>query len=100
MSRIVGQNIKRLREARRMSGQQLAALVQEKGQPLSRFAVSQIELGRNSKGTPRAVTVDDLVALAVALEVRPEQLLIEPSCVACFDAPPAGFACRSCGAAA
>lgn len=98
VSRIVGQNIKRLRAARRISGRQLAALVQEKGHRINHTSLSRMELGTNPKGGQRAVTVDDLVAIAAVLEVRPEQLLAEPKCVACFDAPPSGFACLACGA--
>lgn len=97
ISRRVGQNIKRLRAARQISGRRLATLVQERGHRINHSSLSRMELGTNAKGGLRAVTVDDLVAIAAALDVRPEQLLAQPTCVACFDAPPVGFACLTCG---
>ncbi|MFD5566605.1 helix-turn-helix domain-containing protein [Streptomyces cadmiisoli] len=99
-SRIVGRNIKRLRTARGLSGRRLAALVQERGFRFNHSSLSRMELGINAKGGQRAVTVDELVAVASVFGVEPQELLTEPKCVACFDAPPLGFACRSCGAAA
>jgi transcriptional regulator with XRE-family HTH domain len=98
ISRVVGQNLKRLRAARGLSQRRLVALAQEKGFRLNHASYSRIELGRNAKGGLRAVTVDELVAYATVLEVRPERLLEEPTCLACCGAPPAGFACRECGA--
>lgn len=99
VSRTVGQNVKRLREARGLSGRQLAARVQANGFRYNHSTLTRMEAGSNGKGGHPAVTVDHLVALATALDVRPDQLLTEPRCTACFDAPPPGFSCRTCGAA-
>ena len=63
--------------------------------------LSRIENARDGHRTV-VVSVDDLVALAAAFEVSPEELLTERqvSCTACLDSPPKGFACRTCGAEA
>lgn len=97
VSQRVGQNIKRIRTARGLSGRALTRLVQEAGHPINQTSMSRMEIGTNSKGGQRAITVDDLVAISAVLGLRPEQLLTEPECAVCLDAPPAGFACTACG---
>ncbi|MGQ4486869.1 helix-turn-helix domain-containing protein [Streptomyces sp. SAS_281] len=97
VSQRVGQNIKRIRTARGLSGRALAELVQGTGHRLHHTSLNTIEAGANSKGGQRAVTVDDLVAISAALGMRPEQLLAEPECAVCLGFPPAGFACTACG---
>lgn len=97
VSHIVGGNLRRRREALGLSIRALATKVRANGHRTNYSSLTRIELGTNALGGMRAVTVDELVFLAEALEVRPEQLLEEPSCPACRDTPPAGFACLSCG---
>src|SRR5437868_3273740 len=66
----VSANVSRLRADRNLGLRGLSKKLGEVGRPLGHSAVDQIE-----KGT-RRVDVDDLVALAVALEVSPETLLM------------------------
>lgn len=98
VARIVGQNTRRLREQQRLSGRELAKKIQSNGRRMDHAALSRIELGYHSNGARRAVTVDELSWIAEALGVQPVALLALPACDTCGDVPPAGFACRSCGA--
>jgi transcriptional regulator with XRE-family HTH domain len=66
----VAANITRLRESGGLQYTGLSARLAELGWSLSPVALRRIEQG------DRRVTVDDLVALAVALEVSPETLLM------------------------
>jgi transcriptional regulator with XRE-family HTH domain len=66
----VSANVKDLRKARNLGLRSLAKKLEDVGRPLSHSAVDQIE-----KGT-RRVDVDDLVALALALDVQPSVLLM------------------------
>jgi transcriptional regulator with XRE-family HTH domain len=63
--------------------------------------LSRIENARDGHKTV-VISVDDLVALASAFEIGPEELLAERrvECTACLDEPPRGFTCRACGAEA
>jgi len=63
-------NVKRFREEQRLTLGQLAERLAEIGRPMLASGVSKIEQG------DRRVDVDDLVALAVALEVNPNALLM------------------------
>jgi len=70
----VSANVKRLRTSKNLGLRGLAKKLGEVGRPLGHGAVDQIE-----KGT-RRVDVDDLLALAVALDVVPSALLMpEPT---------------------
>lgn len=70
--RRVAENLRRLRDARRITTMELAERVCAQGVPMSAFTVTRIEkLGRR-------VTVDELTALADALGVRTVQLLRDP----------------------
>ena len=63
-------NLEQLRKARRLSYQDLSVRLQEIGRPIPALGLSRIE-----KGT-RRVDADDLVGLALALEVNPSALLL------------------------
>ena len=69
----VATNVKAVRERRGLSQQQLAARLGELGRPMQASAVAKIESGA------RRVDVDDLAALAVALNVAVARLLV-PDC--------------------
>lgn len=90
VSRTVGRNVRRLRRARRITQEQLTSDV-----GLHRTALTEIE-NVGGRSPRRAVTVDQLMAIAAALGVAPERLLTDPTCTFCCDAPPAGFTCRVC----
>lgn len=94
VSRTVGRNVRRLRRARRLSQEQLAERL-----GWHRTALTEIEnvAGRSPR---RAVTVDQLVAVAKALDVDPARLINGPACTFCCDAPPSGFACKVCAVTA
>ena len=68
----VGENLRALREARRLSAYDLAKRLREIGRPILPSGISKTESGT------RRVDVDDLVALAVALDTTPNQLLFGP----------------------
>ncbi|WP_319431561.1 helix-turn-helix transcriptional regulator [Mycobacterium sp. RTGN5] len=66
----VAANIKRLREGQNLGLRALAARLADAGRPLPHTALDKIERGT------RRVDVDDLMAIAVALEVSPATLLM------------------------
>ncbi len=68
-SATVGRNVRARRGTLGMSAAAVAEAVTQQGAPLSRSALSQVENGK------RRVTVDELVALAAALYVKPKRLL-------------------------
>jgi hypothetical protein len=68
--------------------------------PLARPAIAAIEASLGTNARVRAITVDELCALATALKTSPEVLLRGPDCRACGDSPPAGFTCNTCGGGA
>ena len=100
VSRIVGARIHALRTARGWSLRELERQAKEIGKPIGYLTVGRMERNRDPERPVVAVIVDDLVTLAAVFGLRPEQLLTPPSCSACMDKPPAGFACRRCGAEA
>ena len=67
VSNRIGQNLRRLR---RGSTYGLADRLRELGWPIQQSGITRVERGE------RRVDVDDLVALALALEVNPNQLLM------------------------
>lgn len=69
-ARTVSENVKRLRLEQNLGLRALSTELGEVGRPLTHSAVDQIE-----KGT-RRVDVDDLMALAAALNVSPATLLM------------------------
>lgn len=66
----VRQNIARARNDRRLTLRELAKVLAQSDRPLSYTTLSQIENGA------RRVDVDDLMAIAVALDVSPASLLV------------------------
>ncbi len=66
----VARNLRAVRDRRDLSQQQLSALLGELGRPMLSTGIGKIEAGE------RRVDVDDLVALAVALNVSPTRLLL------------------------
>ncbi len=66
----VAENVKRLRVEKRLTLDDLAGRMRALGKPILKSGLSKIESG------DRRVDVDDLVALAVALEVNPNRLLL------------------------
>src|SRR6478609_7894890 len=63
-------NIKRIRQDRGLTGAQLADLLGALGRPMLPSAVNKIETGA------RRVDVDDLTAIALALNTTPNRLLL------------------------
>lgn len=92
IQRQVAQNVVRIRKARGLNQRELAALLEKYGRPMLATVISKIERG------DRRIDVDDLVAFAESLGVTPESLLRPFECQTCHGEPPAGFACRTCGA--
>lgn len=70
VGRCVIENLKQLRDKRRLSYQELSDRLKDLGRPIPPLGLSRIEKGA------RRVDADDLVALAVALEVNPAALLL------------------------
>lgn len=68
----VAVNVATLRESRRLSVRGLSARLAELGRPILPSGVTKVEQGR------RRVDADDLVALALALDVTPARLLLPP----------------------
>jgi transcriptional regulator with XRE-family HTH domain len=66
----VRENIRRIRDVLRMPVTELSAKMDALGRPIPPLGIRRIEAGE------RRVDVDDLTALAVALEVSPETLLM------------------------
>lgn len=63
-------NLEKLREDRHLRQDELARLVERLGRPMSRQAISKTEQ------LARRIDVDDLVALALALDTTPNRLLL------------------------
>ncbi|MFE6521893.1 helix-turn-helix domain-containing protein [Streptomyces sp. NPDC057794] len=75
--RTVAANVKRLRESRGLTLRALSAELKERGRPLSADALNKIENGDGNEARGiRRVDVDDLMALAVVLDVSPLALLL------------------------
>src|SRR5262245_40913809 len=68
--RRVAENLERLRGDRRLSQTDLSTLLTRLGRQMSAYSISKIE------STDRRIDVDDLVALAVALDTTPNRLLL------------------------
>lgn len=78
----VAANVKAHREDLRLSLQDLSARMGSVGRPILASGLSKIEQG------DRRVDVDDLVALATALETTPARMLASESDVSAFGATP------------
>ncbi|MEU4950023.1 helix-turn-helix domain-containing protein [Streptomyces lavendulae] len=70
MGAYVAANVKRLRESLPLTTEQLAERTTGYGRPMRGNTITKIEKGQ------RRVDVDDLTALALALETRPDALLL------------------------
>src|SRR3954462_6024933 len=81
----VAGNVKRFRDIRKLSYTELSAKLKEAGSQITAVGVRRIEDG------DRRVTVDDLMALAVALEVWPISLLMPEAADARTEAKASGF---------
>jgi transcriptional regulator with XRE-family HTH domain len=99
-SRIVGARTHALRTTRGWSIREMERQTEAAGKPVHYQTIGRIERNRSHEQPAVAVIVDDLIALAAAFGLNPQDLLAAPNCFACMDKPPAGFACRSCGAEA
>ncbi|MCX5211480.1 helix-turn-helix domain-containing protein [Kitasatospora sp. NBC_00240] len=66
----VARNLSRLRKTRQLTTRQLSADLERQGRPIPASGITRMEKGE------RQVTVDDLLALAVALNVSPSALLL------------------------
>jgi transcriptional regulator with XRE-family HTH domain len=87
----VRRNIRRHRERRGWSYKELSERLTQVGRGIHIVDLGWVETGE------RRVDVDDLVALAAALEVGVEDLLQPPAdCDTCHGAPPPGFMCLEC----
>lgn len=73
IGRNVATNLRRLRDAPSLSTRDLSALLGKEGRSIPASGVTRIEKGE------RRVDVDDLVALATALDVDPFQLMLSPA---------------------
>lgn len=93
ITRIAVANIRTIRKKRGISSEALAKAMTQAGYRVDRTLISQVENGHRQQ-----ISVDWLMAAATALAVPAAALLSQPNCTACFDAPPPGFACRTCGA--
>ncbi|QYF88546.1 helix-turn-helix domain-containing protein [Arthrobacter sp. PAMC25284] len=67
---VVRENIKRIRESRDMSWAQMSRFLERAGRPIAALGLRRIEDGS------RRVDVDDLMAIAVVLDVAPNDLLL------------------------
>lgn len=72
LSAIVGRRLREVREERGLSAQSLSVLLADLGHEIKRASLSQLERGQ------RGVSLADLLALSLALEVSPLLLLIDP----------------------
>lgn len=70
----VAANVKVLRKLRGLSLSELAGRMRSLGMGMAATGISKVELGNRPGG--RRVDVDDLVALALALDVTPSRLLL------------------------
>jgi transcriptional regulator with XRE-family HTH domain len=90
---VVVRNVRRLRDRRGWSAQELSERARAAGVEVPRSVLANLENGRR-----RMVTVDEMAALASALKVEPWSLTTdEPVCTVCRNNAPAGFACLTCG---
>lgn len=83
-----------LRRLHKISAQQLADRMTAAGYPINRSVIANLENGRREE-----ISVGHLVIAAQVLGADPAAILRRAApCSRCANDPPAGFACRSCGA--
>jgi transcriptional regulator with XRE-family HTH domain len=68
---IIGDRVRKIREARGMTRDKLAATLQDMGIDWTRLTVNRLEIGRRDN-----ITVKELLALCLALDVAPVDLLV------------------------
>jgi transcriptional regulator with XRE-family HTH domain len=94
LGRSVAAKIQELRTKRGMAYVDLGRRLTHAGRPIPVIGLRRIER------LERRIDVDDLAAIADALGTTAARLLDpDGECRACHGAPPAGFACLSCGRA-
>jgi transcriptional regulator with XRE-family HTH domain len=91
IGRTVAERLQELRTARGLTKQALAAATLREGRHIPPLGIARIEAGT------RRVDVDDLCALARALDVSIVRLMEAERCPSCLGAPPVGFTCQKCG---
>lgn len=69
----VAASVKQLRESQGLTYKQLSERLEDLGRPIPVLGLSRLERG------DRRVDVDDLIALAIALDVTPNRLLMPPA---------------------
>jgi transcriptional regulator with XRE-family HTH domain len=86
-------NVRRLRDRRGWTAQQLSERTGQVGYLVPRSVLANLESGRR-----HVVTVDELASFAAVLQVEPWSLTTdEPVCAVCRNEAPDGFACLTCG---
>ena len=87
--------IRRARTQKEVSYADMTRRLELSGRPIAPLGLARME-----KGT-RRIDVDDLFAIAAALDVSPALLLADGTqlCAVCWDRPPCGFTCNACGKA-
>lgn len=94
ISRDVIARIRQARQSRGLSVQRLADRLAERGYPIGRTNLAEMEIGRRT-----TVPVDLVVHAAQVLAMPVARLLPPPpGCGHCKGRPPAGFTCNRCGA--
>lgn len=83
--------VKRLRQARGWSLQELSDRLARTEKPTNRISITKWENGYRAR-----IDVDELCALAEVFEMDPAELL-GARCDRCNGNPPAGFVCGACG---
>jgi transcriptional regulator with XRE-family HTH domain len=93
-TQIIAVNIRNIRNARKLSGQDLVNEMQMIGSDITRSVLANFENGRVED-----LGVNRLAHFAQVLKVDPWSLatLPEPICLYCHNAPPPGFGCNNCG---
>lgn len=83
-----------LRRQRKISAQQLADRMTAAGYPINRSSIANLENGRREE-----ISVGHLAIAAQILGADPAAILRRAApCPRCANDPPAGFACKTCGA--
>lgn len=73
LTAVIAERVKALRNGARLSGPALATAMNERGIPWNRTTVAKLETGRRE-----SISVQELLALALVLDVPPSWLLVDP----------------------
>jgi transcriptional regulator with XRE-family HTH domain len=90
-SGLVANRVRALRTTRRISGDRFAQDITDRGYPLTRSMLANIENGRF-----RTVPVDFFIASMQYFDLKYEDFFFGPLCSACQDDPPQQFVCKTC----